>query len=261
MLTAEQIVFRQRGIGGSDANTLSSGDDDRIMRLWREKRGETQPDDLSDVLAVQMGSFTEPLNRSWFTKQTGRAVTHDGDHRMSLDEPFMLCNLDGLTDNGATVWEGKHLSAFTKEDDALARYLPQLTHNMIVCGLKRAVLSCFFGNAKFACFDVALDPIYAAQLIAAERDFWECVETGRAPVAVYVAAPVEPIRTADMTGRNDWAAAAADWIRTRQTAQDHTAAAKALKGMVEADVIRAFGHGLEIKRDKRGALSISIIKE
>ena len=40
-LTAEQLNARNRGIGGSDANIILSGDDERILRLWREKRGES----------------------------------------------------------------------------------------------------------------------------------------------------------------------------------------------------------------------------
>ena len=41
-------------------------DDDEaaLIRLWREKRGETKPEDLSDKLIVQLGIVTEPLNRA-----------------------------------------------------------------------------------------------------------------------------------------------------------------------------------------------------
>jgi hypothetical protein len=40
------------------------GDDEAgLVRLWREKRGEVEPEDLSDVLVVQLGTVTEDLNR------------------------------------------------------------------------------------------------------------------------------------------------------------------------------------------------------
>ena len=33
------------------------GDDEaRLLRLWREKRGEVEPEDLSDNLIVQLGT-------------------------------------------------------------------------------------------------------------------------------------------------------------------------------------------------------------
>jgi hypothetical protein len=41
---------RRRFVGGSDANIILSGDADRIHQLWQEKRGESEPADLSDVL-------------------------------------------------------------------------------------------------------------------------------------------------------------------------------------------------------------------
>ena len=59
---------RRDGIGGSDANVLLSGDRERILQLWREKRGETQPADLTSKLPVMLGCWTEPFNRMWFEK-------------------------------------------------------------------------------------------------------------------------------------------------------------------------------------------------
>jgi predicted phage-related endonuclease len=58
----EQKALRKDALGGSDANTIMGGDEKKLLRLWREKRGEAEPEDLSDILAVQMGSFTEPFN-------------------------------------------------------------------------------------------------------------------------------------------------------------------------------------------------------
>lgn len=98
MLTNEQKEFRRHGIGGSDANTIMGGDPEKVLRLWKEKRGEIEPEDLSSVLPVRMGSFTEPLNIQWFEEQTGKVVTHNGDQRKSTEYPWMLCTLDGECD-------------------------------------------------------------------------------------------------------------------------------------------------------------------
>ena len=66
---------RRLFIGGSDARIIMSADEAALIRLWREKRGETEPDDLSDNLVVQLGVATEALNRTWYERNTGRAVT------------------------------------------------------------------------------------------------------------------------------------------------------------------------------------------
>ena len=44
-------------------------DEAALLRLWREKRGEAEPDDLSGNLIVQLGAATEELNRSWYGAQ------------------------------------------------------------------------------------------------------------------------------------------------------------------------------------------------
>jgi hypothetical protein len=59
-----------------------------------------------------------------------------------------------------------------------------------------------------------------------------------------------------LEGNNAWAAAAADWLECREAAKRHATATASLKGLVEDDVTRAFGHGVEIRRSKAGALSV-----
>jgi hypothetical protein len=52
-----------------------SPDEAALIRLWREKRGEAEPADLSGDLIVQLGVATETLNRGWYERNTGRSVT------------------------------------------------------------------------------------------------------------------------------------------------------------------------------------------
>jgi len=50
-------------------------DEAALLRLWKEKRGELEPLDLSGDLIVQLGVVTEPLNRHWYELNTGYAIT------------------------------------------------------------------------------------------------------------------------------------------------------------------------------------------
>ena len=43
---------RRSFIGGSDARIIMGGDEAALLRLWREKRGEAEPADLSGNLLV-----------------------------------------------------------------------------------------------------------------------------------------------------------------------------------------------------------------
>lgn len=260
-LTAKQIKFRKHVIGGSDANTIMSGNAEAIMRLWEEKTGRRESEDLSDVLPVQLGAFTEPFNVLWFCRATDRVVKNQGEEFMSMDYPMMACTVDGLTDNGATVFEAKHVSAFAKPDEVVEKYMPQLHHNMIVAGKEHAVLSVIFGNHKWESFEVDFDVDYGKALIRAEMMFWEAVQGDYSPVPIKpVAAPVKAIRKVDMTGNNNWAFYAGEYVETIDLVKRNDNAVAQLKKLIEADVVEAFGHGLTAKRDKRGAIRFSMDK-
>ena len=47
---AKNTVSRRLFIGGSDARIIMSPDEAALIRLWKEKRGEVEPMDLSDNL-------------------------------------------------------------------------------------------------------------------------------------------------------------------------------------------------------------------
>src|SRR4051794_13126455 len=59
-------ISRRSFIGGSDVRIIMGNDEAALIRLWREKRGEAESDDLSGNLIVQLGNVTEELNRSWY---------------------------------------------------------------------------------------------------------------------------------------------------------------------------------------------------
>ena len=258
---------RRKTLGGSDANILMNGDPAAILHLWREKRGEAEPEDLSRVLPVQMGVWTEPLNIHWFQLMTGRSVQNRGDVCAHSVYPFMACTLDGLTITAAgtntAVFEAKHVNAFAKIDEVVQKYMPQLHHNMAVTGLSHAILSVFVGTFTHEVVEVACDDWYLAQLIDREKAFWACVVSGEPPLEMpAVSAPVAPDkwRTVAMEGNNEWAAHAADWLECRDAAKKFTASEKGIKALMEADMGHAHGHGLECKRAKNGSLRISEVK-
>src|SRR5438034_9499347 len=68
-------ISRRSFIGGSDARIIMGDDQGALLRLWREKRGEAEPEDLSGNLTVQLGAVTEHLNRQWYERQSGQVVT------------------------------------------------------------------------------------------------------------------------------------------------------------------------------------------
>lgn len=265
-LSGIEIAARQGYLGGSDANILMAGDPTAILNLWKCKTGQAEPEDLSGVLPVVMGSWTEELNRYWFEKQTSRIITSEGDGKVHPEHKFMSCTLDGLTVTSAmqpAIFEAKHVNAFAKIDEVTQKYMPQMHHNMAVIGVQHAVLSVFIGTMVWEFVEVTRDDWYLAQLMDRELEFWRCVQAKEPPHEMpSVAAPVAPEqwRVVDMTGKNEWAALATDWLETCVHAKKFEKAAKGIKALMEEDVGEASGHGITCKRAKNGALSIKETK-
>lgn len=257
---------RRLGIGGSDANIILSGDSARIRALWEEKLGRREPEDLTWVLPVQMGSATEDLNAAFYTHATGRQVSNRNHSVTREDRPFMRCELDGMTYTAAgddAVFEAKHVNAFSTIEDVVQRYMSQLHHNMHVARVRHAVLSVFIGTQKHEIFEVEMDDFYLAALLDAEQAFWRCVETETVPEGCEPPAPpvaFKELREVDFSGSNEWASNALDWLANRDAAKTFEKAGKELKALVERDVGKATGHGVMIKRNKAGSLTISVEK-
>jgi predicted phage-related endonuclease len=257
-LPDEKAGERRSFIGGSDANVILSGNAEKILRLWREKRGEAGPEDLSSSLPVMLGCWTEMFNRQWFERLSGERVTSPGRRFTCSKYGWRRCTVDGVVESSGAIWEAKHTSAFAKVDEVLERYMPQLQHNMAVAGAESAVLSVIFGNHKFEIVEVASDWLYQLELLEAEEQFWHCVLTGKEPMTVAVPPAPRPVGTREvcLDGNNAWASAGFEWLKHRDAAKAHASATTLIKSLIDEDVGRAFGHGIEAKRSKSGAITI-----
>src|SRR5258705_13640275 len=86
---------RRMFIGGSDAWIIMGSDEAALVHLWREKRGEAEPEDLSGNLVVQLGRTTEELNRSWYERNTGRRGPAGQGRVRHLAKPWVAGTLGG----------------------------------------------------------------------------------------------------------------------------------------------------------------------
>ena len=80
-------------------------DEAALLRLWREKRGEAEPEDLSGNLVVQLGLATEELNRRWYQANSGQVVTDVQKHIRHPALRWMGVTLDGRLESSGAVFE------------------------------------------------------------------------------------------------------------------------------------------------------------
>jgi YqaJ-like viral recombinase domain len=256
-------IDRRQFIGGSDARIIMGSDEAALMRLWREKRGEAEPVDLSDNLIVQLGVVTEDLNRRWYEAQSGQTLTDVQRRVLHPTLRWMGATLDGRVEGSGAVFEAKFMLPWSfSEEAAAAKYMPQLQHNMWVVAARTAVLSVITGGGKWVEITAHADPLYQHLILTAERKFWRCVESGEPPRLFGIEPPkprLEPIRVVDMTSSNAWAEFAQVFTRTRGAHAEHEQAKTELKALMPDDAVQVIGHGLRAKRSKSGAVSFDLI--
>src|SRR5947209_2953483 len=152
---------RRQFIGGSDARTVMGDDEAALLRLWREKRGEVEPEDLSGNLIVQLGVTTEALNRLWFERNTGLTITAVQRRVQHPVIRWMAATLDGTVAARQAVFEAKFMLPWSFAEEAAAtKYMAQLQHNMWVTNQRLAILSIITGGGKWVEIAVPSDPLY-----------------------------------------------------------------------------------------------------
>src|SRR5437870_2140516 len=118
ILRLADSISRRSFVGGSDARIIMGSDEAALVRLWREKRGEAEPEDLSGNLVVQLGAATEELNRSWYERNTGRRVTDVQRQVKHSAIPWMVATLDGIIDETRAVFEAKFMLPWSFSEEA-----------------------------------------------------------------------------------------------------------------------------------------------
>ncbi len=255
---------RRSFVGGSDARVIMGEDEAALLRLWREKRGEVEPEDLSGNLVVQLGTVTEDLNRHWYERNTNQLVT---DVQRQVRHPvnrWMGATLDGMVAGTGAVFEAKFMLPWSFSEEAAAeKHMAQLQHNMWVTNAKEAVLSIITGGGKWVEITIPADALYQHLLITAERKFWRCVETGEPPRLFGIEPPrarIAAVRIVDMSTSNSWAELAGVFRSTRAAFLEHERSKVELKALMPEDAKEAIGHGIRAKRSKSGAISFDLVE-
>jgi hypothetical protein len=254
---------RRAFIGGSDARIIMGSDEAALLRLWQEKRGEIEPQDLSGNLIIQLGLVTEALNRNWYERNTGQTV-ECVQHR--LRHPVLR-------------WMGRPLTASSRAAGRFSRpnsccpghsrkrRRPRSIwpRSSTTCGspdATGAVLSIITGGGKWVEIKVTADSLYQYLLLTAEKKFWRCLESGEPPRLFGVEPPrarIEAVRIVDMSSSNAWAEFSGVFRRTREAYLEHENAKTELKGLMPEDAKEAIGHGIRAKRSKSGAVSFDVL--
>lgn len=256
-LSAADLADRKAFINASEAPTICSGDPQKRHALWLEKTGQTEPEDLTDNILVQFGSYTEAFNIAWLERRTGLTVT---DRQKVIKADPLRCTLDGMTiyRDAPCVVEAKFMSPFAKKDDRIQWYMPQVFTQMHLTGARQALLSVLDGSPGHDWILVDWDQSYADVVLEQLHDFATCVAFGQPPhdAPAPVAPKASEFKPYDFSDRNDWIYHATDWTAHKDAAAKFKSAEKALKEIIPEDASEVTGGDIIAKRAKNGAITI-----
>ena len=256
MLTPEQQALRKGRLTASRIGVLMTADSAGILKLYKELIGEEEPEDLSQVWAVQLGTATEPLNLSWYAMKVN-PVSRRGEVVVHPDYDWGACTLDAWDDVLGCCVEAKHCSGREPLPVIIERYQPQCQWLASCTRASQTAISIIIGVSAPIVEYIPFDPEYCAEMIRRGEQFMAAVKARRVPVALDpVAAPIIAEMTYDMASNNVWADSAAEWLATRPFADRCEAASKILKAAVPADAKKAHGCGVQITRDRSNRLSL-----
>lgn len=180
----EWLELRRQGIGGSDASAiLGLNPWKTAMDVWLEKTGEFE-DEERDNEKMYWGNVLEDIVAKEFSIRTGLRVRRRNAILKHKDRPFMIANVDRLIVGHKAGLECKTAGQYSAEDWAMGvpdYYIPQIQHYMAVTGYKAWYVAVLIGGQEFKYYKITRDNYFIRELIEAETEFWNMVETRTPP--------------------------------------------------------------------------------
>lgn len=201
--TPEWLEFRKNYLGASDAPIIMGISPWRTRyQLWKDKIGIGEPQPMSN--AMQRGVDMEESARDWFVYTTGIKICPEV--VLHPEIPYLMASIDGISSDLQTIVEikcpGRQDHSIAKNGTVPAKYYPQLQHQIEVCGVKKAYYLSYDGKDGVLLV-VERDDTYIEDMLEQHADFWECVNSFKAP----------DLCDRDYINRDDdiWLAMACDW--------------------------------------------------
>jgi len=260
-LTQDQMIAREGKLTASRVAALMGGDKEEILSLWRELCGDPQlvAPDLDDVWPVQLGATTEKLNLDWYERKNARVLTRRGEVVVHPDYPWAAATLDGFDPILNAPVETKHVGGFEKFDVIVQRYMPQMHWQMECTKTTSCILSAIEGARQPRTEVISFNKEYADEMMSRAHKFMVHVWNMTPPVIldpVAAPVPVSAMREYNMTGSNEFASFASNWLQHKTAAKLFDEAVSGLKEITPNDAKRAYGYGISIDRNKAGSLRI-----
>lgn len=181
---SEWLEQRRKSIGGSDAaGIIGLSKWSSPYKVWADKTGRLP--DTEDTEPLRLGRDLEAYVAQRFTEATGKKVRRWQAMLYNPDYPFAHADIDRWVIGENAGLECKTTSTLDvrqfKGVEFPEKYYAQCVHYMAVTGADRWYLAVLVFGRGFYTYTLERDQAEIDALMAAERDFWPCVETDTPP--------------------------------------------------------------------------------
>lgn len=181
---------RQNYLGGSEiAGAIGQSRWVTPLKLWSIKRGLIEPDDLSDVEAVTLGTELEDFVAKKFERVTGMKVRKPPVRSyVHPEHSWARAQVDRLIEGTDELLEVKTCSAFKLKEwdgeEIPTEYALQVFWQLLVTGRKVGWICCLIGGQKFLYKKIEADEAFQSDLLEKAKAFWKMVQDGTPPAAM-----------------------------------------------------------------------------
>lgn len=273
MLSTEQMAFRGKGIGGSDASIVMYGDGKAWQALADQKKGLAEPKfSKAQRRLMDMGNAIEPLCLKWFNEDYATLRPIVNPMTLCVEwkvAPLFRCILDGMTLDSKTPVQCKFHVGEKTIDELADYYLPQLQHEIMVTGADQIWLAVVYGRwGQFKAVEVERNSdfidTYQMRALAFERFWKEGVLPKDMAIPQQVDADIKRLRDHVWEPMDNMVMPlATDWLHAKDAAGTLDDLGKQLKKLFPADARSAKWingrHGIIMKKNKAGTISLSSI--
>lgn len=182
----EWLRLRRLGLGGSDAGAVCGVNPySSPMSVYRDKTSDAV-DECEENEATRQGHDLEDYVAQRFMEATGLKVRRSNYMYRSIENPFMIADVDRLVIGEDAGLECKTASAYSadkwKDGEIPLHYIMQCYHYMAVTGKKTWYIAAVILGREFLYRKLEWDDALITHLTEAERYFWmEYVEKRTMP--------------------------------------------------------------------------------
>ncbi|MDE7432089.1 MAG: YqaJ viral recombinase family protein [Lachnospiraceae bacterium] len=176
MSNEEWLTLRKTGIGGSDAGSICGVNPfGSPMKVYHDKTSSGVEE--LDNEAVRQGHDLEDYVAQRFMEETGLKVRRSNFMYRSVENPFMIADVDRLVLGEDAGLECKTASAYNadkwKDGEIPLHYIMQCYHYMAVTGKRTWYIAAVILGQSFTYRKLVWDDTLISQLVSMEKDFWE----------------------------------------------------------------------------------------